>query len=108
MKILEQRFDSARDSFSFMTCAEQGEFIKHQFQVAGASACLGVQNSMKKKLNTSQKMKKLLKQSKTIKKKLKSRVLQPPQILTEVEDGIKADPGGNQNTRVQWEPQLKE
>ena len=71
-----------------MTGAEQGEFIKHQFQVAGASACPGVQISMKK----------LLKQSKTIKKKLKSRVLQPPQILTEVEDGIKADPGGNQNT----------
>jgi len=79
-KILEQRFDSARDYFSLMTGAEQGEFIKHQFQVAGASANPGAQNSTKKKLKTSQKMKKLLKQSKTIKKKLKSRVLQPPQI----------------------------
>ena len=63
-----------------MTCAEQGEFIKHQFQIAGASVSPGEQHSVKNKAKTSPKMKKLLKQSKAIKKKLKTRILQPLQI----------------------------
>ena len=76
-KILDNRFIAAKDTFRLLSCAEQGEFIKHQIQVAGASVTPGQGRAVKKKPKTSSKMKKLLKQSKTIRKKIKQRIVQP-------------------------------
>jgi len=86
-KILDQRFDLAWSFFGTYTCAEQGEFIKHQFQVAGTSVSPGEQHSVKNKAKTSLKMKTLLKQSKAIKKNSRPTYYNPHKFPR----------GGNQN-----------
>lgn len=76
LRILDNHLVAAKDTFSLLSCAEQGKFIKHQFLVAGASVTPGKSGAVTKETKTSSKMRKLLKQSKTIRKKMKHRIVQ--------------------------------
>ena len=88
-RILNQRLEASSDLFSTLSCAEQGEYIKHQLQTAGMSASPGTQENHRRNPNQSLEMRKLLKRSKIIKKSLKLRQTISPNTVKKLREDRK-------------------
>ena len=83
-KVLDQRLVSSENEFKSLSCSEQGEYIKQQFQLAGTSVIPGSQKGNRKQLAVTAKMRKLLKEIKVIKNKLKNRHFQLPSDISKL------------------------
>ena len=83
-KVLDQRLVSSENKFKSLSCSEQGEYIKQQFQLAGTSVIPGSQKGNRKQLAVTAKMRKLLKEIKVIKNKLKNRHFQLPSDISKL------------------------